>query len=1519
MDRDQINDLTFDAYLERAKALAGEDRFDEALEQLAEARKLSTADEEAQGLIDITEIEVEGQRRQRIHALESELKHLLNRDAGPLTEDGIRQGEETLALLQSIHPAPTELEGLTGRWRTETTGLVFQAKLEQTRQELNRLWDTPTVILSNYDWAIKLAEQLKADYPNETAAQELLMKAQEKREWAYNEQVELTTQAAEGNFKPLLDYLEKETAAGAAELPEYEWGIENGKRVLMSKAFVRPQAAIDHLKALAGRYQADKARSYIQEAEANLPGYPEVANEHIEKGLKFSYISDEVRQELLQCQQEKVEPALERRKKAQELVADAVAKEKNPEIETIYQVWGLLDAAAAKDPYTPEIETVRDLFRPRLKVALQIKLAQAGDSLAEGNFEDGAKRAQEVQRDAAAAEKLPDLVAEAERLAALCRADQTLFAELEGAAADIQDLAKTDLPQTVKKLTEWEIRIAGKPERFTQRLHSARLIVQDRQSLQELLQQWTDLYQETDPAQIEETHEAQRRASQELDRLDGEIKQAISRHGKLAELAACQIRVRARRNYFAGELAWTQGRYARSQELWQKVANAGSDDAGRARERLDQARDATTVSQALEEAQAFLDRKPANFGQARQVLAPWQTKASPRQAEVQQLYRQVEAAWVTQLQAGIDEIIANLERRPVYKQLVDMVEQLAKLAPDQAKAYKEQHFAVIYEEWGDKSSDWTTAEQHYQTALEFAAADSRGRLEGKHRQARRNLRRVKVDDFLTQGQPAAAQQELLAWMSEARQDAPGLIWLAELYLAEEAVERAQKMCLDLADRWLKEAARLRRPAAAGLSHLWEVEEWQQKLEALRYKVAEMTAIGQVKQHLQRWLTPGSSLLEYDMAQKEKDRLRQELSDSRQKCQQQQQERLQELEDRLDQAALQGVHQQVAQTVEDEWQKIRRWLDEQVSRNAGIQGWFNALELDLLGQLRQRWAATPSPDLNRLDFCRVSPEPALLERWEVGLKIRFLFKLAQEGDLTAREMSQVQGLLKQAVTDFIGDVKGPDYDQPVQKLNAGSPTPLQPLETQQRIGERLKDWLEGLRRPWLDYVRAMDRSQLEADVLSENVQELNGLSRNLNEFQGALNKLRQAAEQSYRRLERARSTGAQGWRSWADVPWATIVEHLLRLDRMPLPTLDRREMTRDYWQRLNDNDPELRWQAWQEAARILRHLRLADQPEMAPWETVINPIIIKYGPDEKWEEVEQPLKPHEVSFGAHRVVFWLKNEREEAQKKRNELVIRVVTLYTLIQAEHFDAVLEQLGHVETLDAVNEYGFRNGVLFKKLDNPDLNNLTWEEIKQALEQHKTQWEAFRKWWDQVEGSAWSVWQTKYRDEVIHLTRQSHFDAALNICRDALDGSQSQGRTNQLGGGMALKPLQIYLQRPPAILQSTLSYRLQHEWKKVEALRHDLQESLNELNFWVHGEESTPHSDPIPRSILSIAQDFKEKKETLDAVCDALKYDYRMPWQKRAKENQRTYCLTLLMELSRLAPEWPERQKYEMDIGEA
>jgi hypothetical protein len=491
----------------------------------------------------------------------------------------------------------------------------------------------------------------------------------------------------------------------------------------------------------------------------------------------------------------------------------------------------------------------------------------------------------------------------------------------------------------------------------------------------------------------------------------------------------------------------------------------------------------------------------------------------------------------------------------------------------------------------------------------------------------------------------------------------------------------------------------------------------------------------------------------------------------------------------------------------DWNKLSRWLRDQAQIQVPRQ--YGRLEGELMQNLEQALVQTAPPDVEMLLFRAASPDANIQKRWQVGLKVHYL----SDGHRAAgvyHELVRALSRLRVEVDQLKGDRRGPTEDLDGQPLE-----PLRALELQILWAENVQAWAAAIRNILDDYGWAAGggEERNEAKALHDEIEA----------FKLALVRLQQCIRTTHTRLEGAVAAGKGARQHWGTVIWREVIRQTL----LALP-----ETRDDDWAGLEHTDPDVRWQRWQAAAAALQRARLSERPEQAPWQKINKPIH-DAGLNERWEEVLEPLAEVRREFGQHRVVEAAIQARDEAERLRNRLALMAAGLYAWVQAEGFQEALALMEQMETLDPEDRYGFQN-----RLAIPDFlegKRRPWPELRQHLQAQQRQWEDLLASWAPVECSALKPWQERHRAEVIALARRADYDRARELCRDARDGKLPGGKTNRLGGGLALKPLVEYLEQLRDPLKKPLSHRVGQKMQEVPKWHHDAADAVRELDLWL------------------------------------------------------------------------------------
>lgn len=1399
------NELAF--YLNQARLRADQDRFDEAREAIVNAYKFASSTEVP--LVDDTSRQIEEQRIRRAREIGHSLEDLLALAPEQVTDEQLRQGEELLARLRSLPADPDEADRFQERWREHRHRVTTRRVLQETKAELERLWGYHYLYVSYYDEAVALARKRAGEYPAEPVFQELARQAEQKREAAYKASGELSTQATTASFQGLIKQFQNLYDKGATELPWYEWGrVERDGQQVRTLVFQRlvpaSQEPITHLVALAREYEDGKAEEYRQKAQDALPADPELAAEQVLPVLlpdtpvpkwvverlsadelrtrreRFTYCSEQKRREITAFYKDTIVPALTRRERARKLLAKAQEIGQDPET-----AWGLVAEAAAVDPYLTEpIADAREVLRPQLRVRWSQELQKAEETRRDGDFEDALAVAERIRAKAEGDDGLCGVFELAGRLRTACVEDRELWEYVRGEVQRLIGLVEQQPTQAAQALADLEARVFGRPLRFQQLLQALRQAVQARQSLDQKIAGWERRLRQTDPTLLDDQFfRDQRRLEALLQELKG-LQEEVEGEQAEARLTPLRQRITARDHCLRGRAAWFVGLYEQARAHWLK-ARGGDDDVLITRW-LQEAENATLVLTVLSQAENL--RAAGRYPEALRILEPWlPPKASPRQTDVIRQRDAIAQEYVEKLIGQIEDLVRDT--RPLYMQFVELVRELENVAPHRAAEYKIARFPAVYEEWGDQKyqqSRYREALQNYDEALKYARGNAHVRIAGKRRRTRKQIAFNQIQTLRLNQQWSEMRRELEDLLKEYPEDVETLCRLADIVLEQEDAAQAKRY-LDSAHRRLDEAEIRSAPAIAGLDFADEIVEWRLRLRGQEVWAEATEEIARFMEKAGERLQPSSAIGEYRLARQSCDTLV---------------ERLRQWEAELAQEA--GSHsQQFTQraTVRSQWNRVRRWLRDQAQDK--VKARYSRLEGDLMRRLEQDLEPIAIPDVETLEFREAAPKSDLRQRWTIGLKVLYLSS-GHRGETVHQEILRALSRLRVVVQDLQGDSNGPTEDLQRQAIE-----PKAALEHQILWAENVQAWTALVRDLLDDYAFAAGQE--------EGRNEGRQAHDNIEAFKIALVQLQRAAQTVEARLAAAVMAGKEGRHHWGQVNWRQVVKQIL-------PDDDRRD--------LEDTDRDRRWMGWQHAAKFFQLQHLSEQPERARWERINTPIT-DAGIEEGWERVLEPLSDMRRQFGQHRLVGHLTRSKDEAEVLRNRLVLSMAELYVLVQAEEFQAALTAMNGMETLDGGDAYGFRARMA---MDVPQGGPpLGWQALRQRLEAQQRQWEEWRAWWAEVEHSALRRWREVERAEVVALIRRAEYGTAEDRCKDARDGVLPGGRTNRLGGGLALKPLLNYLHQLPVALQTPLSRRVEQAMRALPQWEHDTAEAVRELDIWL------------------------------------------------------------------------------------
>lgn len=1510
-------------YLEKAYQLGNSDRYAEAYELLDEAENLPPDMLGADGLAQIERVrdELTQDRDKRIYELTQQIKAAMQKSPEELTEDDLEAGEHSLALLSRVLPNPVEWERINENWRAFRQNITMEQEIETAERELKQIWLNESKLNTvAFDRALVRARQLADAYPESEEAKRLFERAVQERKGAYEYIDERVTQQGMNAFDALIEIMQADYDRGIKTLPFYD--IIEGELTPVAGEEVTAEQALGQVMALRTRYQNTKIQEYIDRAQAEMKAHPQSALKIIEDAKKtFVYADQGEKQRLDQFIENEIKPRIRNRELAEELATEARKDARNnPE-----RAWDQLNEAKSIDELTPVIKHVEEAIKPHLKLRLEDLLKDAEEMRQAGKIQVARNTAGSVEKYAKSA-GLIDIEARAANLKKACNDDETLLKQLQEIAEKIEALVDTDLKTARELLQQAQKKILGRPEHFRQPLLTAQAKVEERASVRELFEELQIAFESLNPDTVSGFRDlSQERLKDEALREVKNIQSALkdleqktlklrSRSPQFNTLLAY---IRGRLDLISGRLSWKVGSYQDALEDWRRCSEKGvDDDKSLAQKWIAHATDATAVTGALKKARQ--QRQAKEYKSALETLEPWRSKASPKLQEVQSLYRSIKSAWIKQLKKEIDTGKRDDGGKLNAQDIINRLDQLQALDREEARKYADKQ-VKIYRSWAESSPTIEKKIEYYKNALEVAGKPSPAEIVKGLFWAERK----QFWDSLENEKTAQVLAKLRDWITKHPYDVETRIKLIRRLLNNGDDARID---IEMAEGRIERAHKEREPFEAGFANKVELQEAELILKALKHHSQGIITIAEAKNAIRDWMQPDKGISEYCFGETELGKKKDALYT-----------RQEEMKSELAQnKTYRSLPPEAQERVKKEWDRVRTWMSGEAQMDGEFHDWYKEQKKALTQTLRERWRDTTPIPVESLKLMGAQPTPAQMDRLRIGLKILFLSKGDPAGRMALNEHGALSDELKQETDALTTDVIGPAFD-----LENTPLTPPRALEKQQEWTRNLRKWARELDAINKSYSASMDACENRSSGQDggQTKEEMEDILKSLEDFWDNLKTLNGQMSQVRANLERAIGAGDISFDGhvWQDVPWRKVARELIeasakKADKSDLSQLDAVNI-------------DARDKAWNKAADVLMDAHLDAHVEKAPWQK-IDPIIRDAKIDERWEAVLDPIAEVSVMSG-HRVLKWLKEETHKAKRTRDRLVLAAAYLYTLVQAERFGLALEQMDHMEQLDAENKFGFRTGKLIK-----DPIPYSWDALKEHLSTQKAQWEAFQAWWQPVESSALPVWRQVTSDDpktgvgrerFVQYVRKAEYEDAYRLAIDALygvdaishftdiykkskiqqwNGSKIKGEfanklqeleselggsppyewnTNALGGGLALAPLLKYLQQLPDALSAPSSRRMERALQQVEKWLHDVKESIAEVRFWLDGVSRPGRihpdmTDPVPE----LQQRFDELEEELNGVIAALS----SPWPF-GKKGQREYGRDVLNELKDIAPD--------------
>ena len=1565
----------FNEYIETAHHLAEQDKFDEALEILREAILLPDITDEDIALARRVEERIEQARRSRIDELKQNLINLLGKRPDTLTKEDLNQGERILANLQRIHPDKEQVTVLTEKWRDHRRqGEMFQ-EIAEVRKELENVWgEVSYAVLEPYHKAFARAQELARKYPQVEEVQSLLKRAEKEFQQAREISGYLTTQTAEASFAEVERELKSLADRGYKVFPIYNWGQdpETGKDTIIVRGEGTYTDALTQLFNLWTTYDTNKAREYLQRARDTIERDPEGAKKWIEDALKkFKRAEPSVREELEQYLEESVYPAIQRREKANQLVQKAREWASQKPL----QAWALLEQAQRMDTWAPEIPEVREVVRTHLTITWERELEKAEEVRQSGWFKEARDEAKRILIHAQKAD-LAEIERVAQALKDRCDADEQLYTYLRKERDAIEELAPRDLAQAERRLKEMKRRLeeadAGlkvRRERFWELVRDAQEAIDSRKELRDLITEWKLKFDTLDPRRIdgfadlekhtlsEEDLKRLRHMRDGLDELKREIeRRKAERSERVQEVEALQEKIKGRRWLIQGRLNWAANRYQAALQAWQEVVRLNTEDTSLAQDWVERAEDATAVERDLERAQRYIERARRrlersenplkDLRKAREILEKWLDRPSPKRITVEAKYDEILDLWSRYLE---NQINAELQKSlPSWPRVEKLISNLHDINPERSERYREE-WIKIYEVWGDRSADIARKIHYYEEALKISAPAPRPEIEKKLFRAKRTQLQAQIGSMSDNKEKIHKWRE---WLKQYASDVVARLNLVKLLLRENALRDAE-WHIEQARHYLQKCEEERAAIGsvedltqldkiaqlAGLSRWHEVVEYSLYLDICEHELQARQTIEKAIEDITSRLKVSENVRSYHVA----DDIKREVE-----------KRLEEIQKKLAElwksnAWTKGLPEAIQRHVRDYLWDTLEWLKRERTEGRVHEAFEKARER-LLKDLIQEWSKWKSVDRPQ-PLYKVAPHKVegLKQRWEVGLKIAHFIPDDERAQTVLREITDAEREIKEEFAE-IRDLHRLDIPRDLRD------DPYLLIVTQQQWVSVLIEWEEFITNIVRPY-NVKDAPQgLRGPIAAESIKpELVSYAEHLDTFAEAM---REALDS----LVSAKEAGKRihTGRTWSDVPWMRVVYVILQSFQ---------DISNEDSNALQHRDERVRYEAWRRIASVLDPLSVPDNVGRIPWPQ-INQIIVQSGIEEQWEEVGTMLNADSIRnlFMQHPAFVAFKRKKEKAFSLRNQLILATAMLHIFVYAEEFHKANTLMDLMGRWDPDDTFGFRQFLRIRSRG--------WEELKKELVDAEEQLRQFQEWWNEVQSSALSKWQTEGRDLFQQYVKRAEYEQAMALLADALYGREAAERVRSVAGftlddlygtGSVIDNIDNDLEGlvNGEGTSKTMEGRIQEKIKEALGLPNIEEEETgngqtNALGGGISIWPLKKHLENIPLALKApkserLRQERKivdEKKHEVEVVYKELRYwlvgeppyapgtppkepIYKLkvefltkkadlegvlealrrawwPWDKR---QLRILCRELLEELHRLAPDWEGYEQYQLE----
>lgn len=746
--------IAFDEQLSAVRSASENGDWTAVEQALEQARQIADGNSAWQKQIKDAEKDSQKFRREAVDNLLTAVRQQLN-DSDSFNEAEINQ---LLDQAQVIMPGNEGIGQLRQQFADALEYRREKRAYDAALQKCKTLWEreqgmvqrnvaSSEILETCFLAAVRLAKEAVANYPESILMPGLVRKA----EIAYNQarvRYEARTTAEEtGDFKSLIESLREEKDKSKL-IPWRNLKGEDQEPIPVSEA-------LSEAEILAVNFAEQKAQQYMQEAQQFMANHaPRAAKESLAKISSLFMLDDENRGIADHYLKNAVEPEIKELEKAEKKMQQAITAD------SAEKGWQLIGEALELYPHVPDVADARKSLLPRLAELVKRHLRDGRNALQQDQIQKALTSANEavklsnivVQHSADLGlleleENGRSLQTQAQEFQTKSQQEDKLMRDLAALAEEISGLLK-DQPGTA--VNRWNDVVDQYGDSTIERFPTLRKLRQDVTTvggIQMLTARLDSAFASNDRSRIEIA----------LTDVEADIARPENADFR-QQLVGLQQKLQLRHDYLVAlEVLHNSGDAEAALTLFSRVAGQKNHpDAASAQTEAAHIEDnkafEAEVAQAVQSATDHLAAKPPRGRQAYQVLKPYKGEITTQRRQVDQLLRQAQEAWTTQLVANVGkELQKNSPKPDSLEEFVAELKELPEPRPtdilNQAQAVAAERRARRHE----RLNEWSDALKQWQIALDFDALNpdyKEGRQRARKKTAEIDLAKLKGDEAI---------------------------------------------------------------------------------------------------------------------------------------------------------------------------------------------------------------------------------------------------------------------------------------------------------------------------------------------------------------------------------------------------------------------------------------------------------------------------------------------------------------------------------------------------------------------------------------------------------------------------------------------------------------------------------------------------------------------------------------------------------------------------------------------------